>query len=384
MTTLGFDATPLLGQRSGVGHYTSRLLSAVIALTPDWNHQLYSNKPLEDLEPPLVAAEQVEGYMPTSRWLWMQLKLPQVIEREQPDLFHFTNSLAPLSQSRPFVLTVHDASLFLYRQYHPWKRIAAMRFLLPHVARRAAAVITPSETARRDVLATLHLPPNRVHVVYEAPPDTFRRVTDPATLHALQSKYGLPDKFILFVGTLEPRKNLERLVTALRRAHDDGCHMPLFLAGPVGWHMGDGDGNGHGGSHFSGLIHQLGLQDWVHYLGYVPTEDLPGLYSLATVFAFPSLYEGFGLPVVEAMICGAPVLTSRNSAMSEICGDAAELVDPLDVDSIATGLLHLCRDASRRDELRELGFTRASRYSWTQAAAETLAIYTHVLSGAAV
>jgi glycosyltransferase involved in cell wall biosynthesis len=354
----------------------------VIDLTPSWNHQLYSNRPLEALETDLSRAEQVEGFLPSSRWLWMQLVLPRVIEREQPDLFHFTNALAPLSTTRPFVLTIHDASLFLYPRYHPWKRLAAMRTVLPVVARHAAAVITPTEVARRDVIRALDLPPGRVHVVHEAPPDTFHRVTDTATLRAVAERYRLPDTFILFVGTMEPRKNLERLVQALAVAHRHGRRLPLVLAGPLGWHMGDGDGNGHGGSHFSALVHDLGLQEWVRHLGYVPTEDLPALYSLATIFAFPSLYEGFGLPVVEAMICGAPVLTSRDSAMAEIAGDAAALADPGSVDELADVLIRLAASADYRESLSAAGLERSRRYSWSQAAAETLSIYSHVLQEA--
>ncbi len=381
MTTLGYDATPLLGQRSGVGHYTGRLLSAVIGLTPGWTHQLYSNRPLDDLEAGLRRALHIDGFFPSSRWLWMQLVLPRILEREQPDLFHFTNALAPIATVQPFVLTIHDASLYLYPRYHPWKRLAAMRPVLSLVAHRAAAVITPTEVARRDVIKALGLPAEQVHVVHEAPPDSFGRVTDRDRLETLRRSYGLPEAFILFVGTLEPRKNLERLVRSVALLHTRGQKLPLVLVGPIGWHMGDGDGNGHGATHVSALVRELGLQDWVRHLGYVPTADLPGLYSLATVFAFPSLYEGFGLPVVEAMICGTPVLTSRDSAMAEVCGEAAELADPEDVDALADGLFRLATTPDRRHELREAGYERSRRYSWGRAASETLGVYQRVLQG---
>ena len=372
MTTLGFDATPLLGQRSGVGHYTKRLIAAIMELAPTWDVHLYTNRPLGELDNGLRGATEIDAYLPASRWLWMQLVLPRTIRQHRPDLFHYTNSLAPLSQPRPYVVTVHDASLFLYRHYHPWSRIAAMRLLLPTVARRAAAVIVPTHVARRDLLETLRLSPERVHVIHEAAPDWFERLEDPAQREALRRRYELPEEFVLCVGTLEPRKNLERLVLALAEVHRRGRRVPLVLVGPSGWHL-DGPGG------LQDTIRAAGLERHVHYLGYVPTADLPGLLSLATVFAFPSLYEGFGLPAVEAMACGAAILTSRDTAMAEICGDAARLIDPYSVDDIAAGLEELLNDAGLRDCLGLRAQQQARRYSWERAAAETIAVYRQVL-----
>jgi len=358
-----------------VGHYTKRLLSAIMALHPEWSYHLYSNRPLGQLDEGLRGAKEFDNYLPASRWLWMQLVLPGIIRRDRPDLCHFTNSLAPVRQSRPYVLTIHDASLFLYRHYHPWSRIAAMRLLLPTVARRASAIIAPTRLARRDLLETLSLPPERVHVVYEAAPEWFHRVEDIAQLDALRAKYQLPDEFVLFVGTLEPRKNLERLIRAVALVHRRGRPIPLVLVGPSGWHL---DGR-HGRPGLHVLVRELGLEPYVHYLGYVPTADLPGLLTLATVFAFPSLYEGFGLPAVEAMACGAPVLTSRDTAMDEVCGDAAHLVDPYSLDGIADGLEQLFDDATLRQCLSQRALQQAQLYSWQRAATETVAIYRRVL-----
>ncbi len=372
MTTIGFDATPLLGQRSGVGHYTKRLIAAIMEHVPDWEVQLYTNRPLGELDNGLRGAKEIDTYLPASRWLWMQFVLPRVIAQHHPDLLHYTNALAPVRYARPYVITIHDASLFLYGHYHPRSRIAAMRLLLPTVARRAAAVIVPTHVARRDLLETLHLPPERVHVVYEAAPDWFERVQEPARLNELRRRYALPPEFVLCVGTLEPRKNLERLIMALGELHRRGRRVPLVLVGPAGWHLG-----GHGG--LNDMVDMAGLGGYVHYLGYVPTADLPGLLSLATVFAFPSLYEGFGLPAVEAMACGAAILTSRNTAMAEICGDAAHLVDPTSVDDIAAGLEQLLDDPELRRCLGRRGQQQARLFSWERAAAETIAVYRQVL-----
>ncbi len=372
MTTLGYDATPLLGQRSGVGHYTKRLIAAIMNLEPQWGFHLYTNRPLGELDEELRRATEIDAYLPASRWLWMQLVLPRALCQRQPDLIHYTNSIAPLNQPRPYVITIHDASLFLYRHYHPWSRIAAMRLLLPIVARRAAAVIVPTHVARRDLLETLRLSPERVHVIHEAAPDWFVQLEDRTQRNDLRRRYTLPQEFVLCLGTLEPRKNLERLVLALAELHRRGRRVPLMLVGPSGWHL-DGPGG------LQDTIRAAGLEQHVRYLGYVPTADLPGLLSLATVFAFPSLYEGFGLPAVEAMACGAAILTSRDTAMAEICGDAARLVDPYSVDDIAAGLEELLDDAELRDCLGLRAQQQARQYSWERAAAETIAVYRHVL-----
>ena len=367
---IGFDGTPLLGQRSGVGYYTSNLLSALAEMQPDWEYLLYSNRPLNGLESSLPHARQVEQrYFPQSRWLWMQAILPGTIQSSQPHLCHFTNALAPLWQPAPYVLTIHDASLFVYGRYHPRARHLTMRLTLPLIARRAEAIITVSEHSRSDLIRVLSLEPEKIHGVYEAAADKFRPVDDERALDALRRKYKLPTNFVLYVGTLEPRKNLLRLVRALKQVREEGLDYHLVLAGPMGWMM----------ETFEREVQQTGLENAVHYVGYVPSEDLPALFSLATVFAFPSLYEGFGLPPMEAMACGTPVLTSNRSSLAEICGDAAYLVDPQSEEAIAAGLSTLLRDEELRRALRARGFERVTHFSWQRAARETSAVYERVV-----
>ena len=366
---VGFDGTPLMGQRAGIGNYTANLLAALLRHNPTANYYLYSNCPLRSLEPALQRAIQVPGYFPHSRWLWMQFILPRLIERTQPDVCHYTNASAPWRQTRPFVLTIHDASLFLYRQYHPWSRLLAIRALLPSLARRAAAIITVSEHARADLARTLALPADKIQVIYEAPPPDFAPVTDSQYLARLRQRYNLPEKYLFYLGTLEPRKNLNRLIEAVRRLHRHGCCVPLVLAGPHGWRMDS----------FDQEIDRLTAESVVQYLGYIPAEDLPGLYTLATVFAFPSLYEGFGLPPLEAMVCGTPVLTSQGSAMAEVGGEAVYLVNPYDIEELTQGLHHLLTDAPLREELSQRGKQHVRQFSWEQAAKETMAVYQQVL-----
>ncbi len=370
---IGFDATPLLGPRSGVGSYTSRLLEAMLRTNPEWEYLLYSNRPLEPLEPELAHARPVVSRLPSRRLIWMQSLLPLLIQRSRPDLCHFPNAMAPLWQPQPFVLTIHDASLFLYSQYHPRMRLLSIRLTLPLLARRAAAVICVSHHARAELIGILNLDPEKVYVVHEAAPAGYQPVTDLHHLNLLRRKYGLPERFLLHVGTLEPRKNLQRLVRALYQIRQQGSEIPLVLVGAQGWQM-----NG-----LAQEIERLGLQDAIRFTGYVPDEDLPGLYSLATLFVFPSLYEGFGLPPIEAMACGAPVLTSNRGSLPEICADAAHLVDPEDEQALADSLLALLGDADWRAELSRRGQAHARTFSWERAARETAAIYRRVLRAVA-
>ncbi len=365
---IGFDCTPIMPMRSGVGHYTEQLLHHLLQVRPEWEFLLYSNRVLNGETARLAGARPVDGHFRPSRWLWMQARLPRVIRHSQPDLCHFPNNSAPLVHVRPYVVTIHDASLFLYSRFHPRSRLLALRLLLPRVARRAAAVITVTQHARRDLVRVLGLAPEKVHVIGEAASAHFRPAS-PEERQRLQRKYRLPPRFVFYAGTLEPRKNLGRLIQALGKLQEQGLEPHLILAGPNGW---------LGNSRLEEAIQEAGLAGRVRYLGYVPEEDLPGLYSLATLFAFPSLYEGFGLPPLEAMACGAPTLTSRGSAMAEVCGEAALLVDPRDVDEMAQGLARLWTDASLRAELRERGFRQARKYSWEQTARETAALYERV------
>ena len=369
---IGFDGTPLLGQRSGVGHYTGRLLAHLVQQRPEWEYLLFSNRPIDPLEEELVRTMPVIDHFGLSRFAWMQFILPRIIRQRQPDLCHFPNNTAPLCQSRPTVITIHDASLFLHSRHHPRSRLLALRLLLPHVARRATAVITVSHHARRDLLRVLPLSAEKIHVIHEAAPDGFRPLVDPVQRRHMRARYNLPDNFVLFVGTIEPRKNLKRLIRAVASLRQRGCDTRLVLVGPNGWLV-----NGS----LNKEIETLGLAEMVQNLGYVPQADLPGIYSLATVFAFPSLYEGFGLPPLEAMACGTPVLTSRNSAMAEICGDAAWLVDPHQEEAIADGLACLMADADQREHLRQHGLAQATKYSWARTAQETAVVYEKVLNG---
>lgn len=361
---VGFDATPLeVRQRAGVSHYVAHLLESLLARGDGRRYALVASRRLPGPVPEGTLG-QVGARLP-NRWLWMQLVLPFVLARLRPELCHFTNSFAPLRVPCPYVLTLYDMSLFLHARTQPRKSLLLIRSLIPGLARRASAVLALSESARHDIIRVLRLRPDAVHLVGAAPGPAFRVVERRADLDRVRHRYLLTDPFVLAVGTVEPRKNLGRLIEAFAEARRRGRRESLVLVGPLGWR-------------YRGLLSRvdaLQLGSAVRFLGYVPDEDLPVLYNLARAVAFPSLYEGFGLPILEAMACGTPVLTSDRSAMAELGTGAALLVDPTRTEAIADGLIRLLGDAHLRGELREAGLRRAAELSWRAVAERTARVY---------
>jgi glycosyltransferase involved in cell wall biosynthesis len=282
---------------------------------------------------------------------------------------HFTNSLAPLRAPCPIVITLHDMSLFVHARLHPLKSQLFVRPIIPVAARHAAAIITVSQHAKCEIVNGLQIAPDKVHVIHEAAAPQYHTITDSAELNRVRQRYHLHKPFVLYVGTIEPRKNLTRLVTAFAQARRQQPDLELILVGQLGWKYAS----------LLKAIEDLKLGHAVRRLGYVPDEDLPALYTLARLLAFPSLYEGFGLPVVEAMACGTPVLTSNGSSLAEIAANASYLIDPLDVDDIARGLVRLATDDELHARLRAVGLARSAQFSWQRAAEETVRVYDAVV-----
>jgi len=270
----------------------------------------------------------------------------------------------------PTVVTVHDVIQLVLPEYRMLARQQVYFGLVTRALRRATAVITVSECSRRDVIRTVGIAPERVYVVENAIPASLRPERDPARLAAVRARYGLAEQFVLYLGANDLRKNLNRLIRAygtlpasLRNTYQ------LVVAGRQWPHAHPLYPDPRR------VVRELGLEARVTFTGGVPEDEKAALLSAATLFAFPSVYEGFGLPVLEAMACGTPVLTSTSSSLPEIAGDAALLVDPLDVDAIAAGLAALLESPERRAELAERGIQRAAVYRWDRVAERTVAVY---------
>ncbi len=307
------------------------------------------------------------------RTLWQQMTLPRLLARHGVDVLHSTHHDLPLrvpSRVRR-VVTIHDVTfMILPRRYPPLRRLY-MRLITSAAVRLADAIIVPSRTVLDDVVARLGVPETRVSVVPEAASSRFRPVPEDEVARVLRREGLAAHPYVLSVGSLEPGKNRARLIAAMAVLRDRGYPHRLVVVGQRAWRY-ESDLR---------LIRRLNLEDRVRLLDYVPGEDLPALYAGAAVAAQPSLYEGFGLPVLEAMACGTPVVTSNVSATAEVAGDAALLVDPRDTEAIRDAIERVIAGPDLAADLRARGLDRAAGFSWERAARETVEVYERALLG---
>lgn len=303
---------------------------------------------------------------PPVRVLWEQLVQPWTLREIGADLVHGPVFVGPLLTSRPTVITIHDLSFIRFpRLFRPANRLY-LRLMTRLSAQCARRLIAVSAHAAEETTRLLDVPPEQIDVVYHGVDPEFRPL--PADdVAAFRQRRGLPERFLLFVGTLEPRKNLVRLMKAFARV--DYGQTKLVLVGGKGWLYDD----------LFAEVEDLGLGEDVIFAGYVRSEELPLWYNAAIALAYPSLYEGFGLPVLEAQACGTPVLTSSASSLSEAAGDAALLVDPHDAEAIASGLDQLLTSGGLRADLRRRGLAHAESFTWERTARQTTRVYRHAL-----
>jgi glycosyltransferase involved in cell wall biosynthesis len=281
------------------------------------------------------------------------------------DVFHTTNHLlAHFGQART-VFTLHDLIFLRYPQYHlPYNRWY-LTWAMPRFLRAANVIVTPSECSKRDAIEFYGLPEEKIKMIHEAPAPIFQPVTDPAALNRVRQKYHLPPKFILHVATIEPRKNLSRLLEAFGSLLGDWPELKLVLVGKKGWLY----------ESFFQKLQTLGLQECVILPGYVDEGDLPSFYQLAELFVFPSLYEGFGLGPLEAMACGVPVLSSNSSSLPEVVGEAGIMFDPTDTAALVAALRRVLSDDELRADLRQRALVQAKKFSWQKTVDELELIY---------
>lgn len=362
---IAFDATTLGPPQTGVGYYSEHLLKGLLRTQPDHRFLLLTHQPLTGRWRGMEASDSFVA----SRNLWLQWTAPRLLRRLRPEIAHFTNSLVPWLANCPMVVTVHDMSVSLFPRLHPLRR----RLMFPLVTvsmQRARRVITVSDTSRRDIVSR-GLDSAKVDVVHAAAAPQFRPIDDFAVLDRVRLRYRLPERFLLFVGTLEPRKNLGGLLKAYRGLPAKARRScPLIIVGPPGWGM-------------RRLTRDLRRGAWgaeIRWIGYVPFGDLPALQNLAEAFIFPSLYEGFGLPVIEAMASGTPVITSSGSSLKELFEDAALLVDPQDAVALTGAMQRVLESGDLRRELAQKGLVRARRFSWDKAAEQTLDVYRRAMN----
>jgi alpha-1,3-rhamnosyl/mannosyltransferase len=375
---IAIDGHPLIPPRAGIGQYTYHLIRALARLAPA--HQYIVMYPrltrtLRTREEPVFAEKCVrvvsEGRLRfllfrARRKLRRKLGLTPAVERSLGpyDVYHATNYVFTHSVKRARrVVTIHDLTLMLFPEWHPRARVSSMASEIARSLEIADHVLADSASTRDDIAKHFSIRSERISVVPLAADESFKPLPS-AEVQRVLADWGLvPDGYLLFMGTIEPRKNLLRLLQAAELAGNRAG--PLVLAGADGW----------GSDEVARRIQSLRRAGRLTYLGYVPDEARPALINGARGFVYPSLYEGFGLPVLEAMACGVPVLASNVSSLPEVVGSAGLMVDPADVDAIAQGMVRLWEDEALRRELSTRGLQQAAGFSWETTAKQTLKAY---------
>lgn len=352
------------GEKGGIGAYSRYVLNALLEMDRENKYiLLYSDK--EHMgrysEYPNVSEVLVQA---RTKWTWDQVATPLAAAREGADIIWHAKFAIPLLSPLKTVMVLHGSERFVYPQFSERSDMFFFKTIYPFYLRRATAIISVSENARKDVIKYLHINPEKIHTVHLAPAGNFRKIDDKALLEQVRAKYNLPERFILNVGLIYPGKNLPNLFRALKivREKED---VKLVIAG-TGRRMYEDE---------LAVINQRGLENDVVMPGYVPHEDLPAVYNLAEAVVFPSFYESFPAVPVEANACGCPVVTSRTGGTPEAAGDAALYVDPLDVQDIADATLRALTDADLRKSLIEKGYLNARRFSWEKTARKTLDVF---------
>ncbi len=373
---IGLDGIPLTALKTGVGHYTFELACALARVAPECDFEVVYPSSLPHAP---FAEQDGSGSLalpvnldikrvpvgPVGRH-WWTIGLPRYLRRTGIELFHGTNFDVPPWRQCPTVLTIHDLSLLIHPETHEKRRVSRSRRRLPLMARAATLVIVPTESVRREVCQHLGLSAEKVFAVPEAARACFAPMNLAAT-EVVRRRLGIGTDFLLTVGTIEPRKNLQTLVNAFEEVAGGRSqpNLQLVIAGNRGWLS----------EPLFEALERSPMRQRIVLTEYLNDEDLRALYSSCRVFVYPSIYEGFGLPPLEAMACGAPVITSRIPALAETTGGAAVLVEPTNVQALAVAIADLLDSDDARANLSALGRSRAAEFTWERTARLTLEVY---------
>ena len=362
---LAIDASRALrAQRTGTERYNLELINALLSLHSEHRIRLYAPRaPGPDLFRPGADIVILPG-----RRLWTHLHLGPHTRRHPPDVLFVPAHVLPLVGPPRTVVTVHDLGYERFPQAHPWRQRAYLRWSTRRHTRVAARLLADSQATKDDLVQLYHADPDRIHVVYPAPDPALAPEPDPHRLTRVRHSYGIPADadYLLHVGALRPRKNLARLIDAFailrQRLPDRRLH--LVLAGSPGYDS----------QALYRKVHDMGLDDAVRFTGFARVHDIPALYTGAACYVFPSLYEGFGFPALEAQLCQTPLACARASSLPEVAGDGALYFDPVDVDAMAAAVARILAEPDLRAELIARGRANVQRFSWEKTARETLAV----------
>lgn len=362
---IGIDLSVVNINQAGTAIYAHNLVEALKSLSDKDEYRIFAVNQQYDMAQRKTARSRLDTIY--RDLVWMHGILPWQAWRAQVNVLHVPMGVMPLFVPCPTIVSILDTTILQMPQnFTVWHRNYS-RLLIPLAARRASKILTISEHSKRDIVRQFKVPTEKVVVTYLAASAQFRPLSEAKVLE-VKRRYNL-DTFILTVGTLEPRKNISRLLQAFALLRRRGLACQLVHVGPKGWLYDS----------VLADVERLGLEGSVRFWGRVPLDDLVGLYNAAKVFVYPSLYEGFGLPVLEAMACGCPVVASNKSSIPEVVGEAGVTIDPLNVEALAGAINRVLADTTLAQSLHQRGLERASRFSWQRCAQETAAVYHQAL-----
>ncbi|NOR23116.1 MAG: glycosyltransferase [Desulforhopalus sp.] len=375
---IGLYVEHLHGKKTGVGQYGFNITLNLSRLDPENHYYLFTPSPLGHADTEKLAEYpniKIFDHNALGRLisndiilipLWLQFYLPFLCKRIGLDVYLHTGSIWPLLLFRLAkcqVVFIHDVIPLPFPEYHLKHTYYYYRLSRTLNLRNFDRIIVNSETTKKDLMAHFGVPEERIFISLLGKDERFMKIEDPARNNGVREKYGLPESYILFAGTLEPRKNITRLLNAYAMSKAR-VGLKLVIAGKTGWLYEE----------VFETVARLNLRERVIFAGFVDDDDLPSIYSMARVFVFPSLYEGFGLPVLEAMACGVPVRTSEVWSVVEVAGEAAVLVDPLNVESLAENIDEVALNDATHDRLCRASAAQAEKFAWEKTARHTLAV----------
>ncbi|GAB1420971.1 glycosyltransferase family 1 protein [Anaerolineales bacterium] len=376
MSTITIDYTAAYEQGGGIGRYVRELVNA-LAKTPQYHYKLFvsgtNGRDLPDLS---NSAFEWKSTLISSVWLarfWHRLHLPLPIEYfcGNTDLFHATDFVLPPTKSTTkTILTVHDLSFVRVPETASPALKSYLDYVVPRSIKAANHILADSQATKEDLMEIYKTPEEKISVLLSGIDESFEPITDIRTIQSIKEQYLIPNKPYLFtVGTVQPRKNYSRVIHALANLRKQGHDLILVIAGGKGWLEDE--------MHYT--IHETHMDDYVFLIGYADDEDLSALYSGSECVVFPSLYEGFGFPVLEAMACGKPVITSNISSLPEVAGDAAIMIDPYDVNALTKAIIDIIENTSLREDMIQRGFQHLQNFSWSKSADQLQNLYTRIL-----
>ena len=368
---IGIDYTAAVRQGAGIGRYTRELVRALAELDRGNDYVLLAATGRQGQEPgewpPNFRVRSVPISDRVLAILWHRLQLPLWVELATGplDIFHSPDFVLPPVRHARTLLTVHDLSFMRHPECADANLRAYLNKVVPRSVHRADLVLADSQNTKDDLVELLGVAPDRIEVIYPGVEERFRPIEDQALLGKVRRRYNLPPRFVLGLGTLEPRKNFPCLIKAYSSLVTRYPSLQLVIAGGKGWLYQE----------IFATVERLGLEAQVIFPGFVADGDLPALYNLADLFVFPSLYEGFGLPPLEAMACGTPVITSNASSLPEVVGQAGLMVEATDVEALAEAMKRVLEDDALREGMIAKGLEQAREFTWEGAAAKLLSLY---------